>query len=125
MTYKIGRKVEGVVTGIQPYGVFVKLDEETQGLIHISELEHAYVKDIGNLVTLGQSLEVMILDIDEYSGKISLSTRALEDTNIHPFSNRKKNPRYGKRTGSDFDPIDEKLGEWIDDALREINESAE
>lgn len=122
MRYKIGDKVEGVVTGIQPYGVFVKLDEETQGLIHISELKHAYVKDIDKVVNIGDSVEVLIIDIDEYSKKISLSMRALQDTNYHPFPNWKKTPRYGKQTGTGFKSIDKKLDGWIDTALKEIEE---
>ena len=37
MQYRIGQIVEGTITGIQPYGAFVSLDEETSGLIHISK----------------------------------------------------------------------------------------
>lgn len=122
MSYKIGDKVEGVVTGIQPYGVFVRLDDDNQGLVHISELKHAYVKDINSVVNIGDEVEVIILDIDEYSKKISLSMRSLQDTDYHPFPNWKKTPRYGRRTGLGFESIDKKLDKWIDDALKEIQE---
>lgn len=122
MTYKIGNRVEGLVTGIQPYGAFVKLDENTQGLIHISELEHKYVKNITDFVQVGQKVKVVILDIDEYSQKVSLSIRALHDSPVHPFAKRKKTPRYGRRTGSDFEPIDQKLDQWIRDALKELKD---
>lgn len=122
MTYTIGDKVEGTITGIQPYGVFVQLDENTQGLIHISELKHAYVKDINSIVNVGDKVEVAILDIDEYSKKISLSMRSLQTTNYHPFSNWKKVPRYGKKTGIGFESIDKKMDGWIELALSEIRE---
>lgn len=122
MTYTIGDKVEGTVTGIQPYGVFVQLDEDTQGLVHISELKHAYVKEIDNIVDIGDKVEVVILDIDEYSKRISLSMKALQETNYHPFPHWKKTPRYGKRTGVGFKSIDDKLEGWIDLALKEIAE---
>ncbi len=122
MTYKIGDKVEGVITGIQPYGAFVQLDEKTQGLIHISELKHAYVKDINAIVNVGDKVEVAILDIDEYSKKISLSMRSLQESKYHPFSNWKKIPRYGKKTGYGFKSIDEKMDDWIEQALKEIKE---
>ena len=36
--YEVGEELSGKVTGIQPYGAFVALDEETQGLVHISEI---------------------------------------------------------------------------------------
>lgn len=44
--YEVGEELTGNVTGIQPYGAFVALDEETQGLVHISEITYGFVKDI-------------------------------------------------------------------------------
>lgn len=124
MTYRIGDKVRGKVTGIQPYGVFIELDKHTQGLVHISELKHAYVKDINEVVKIGEELDVIVMDVDEYTKKISLSLRALQSTNHHPFSNRRKNPRYGKKTGVGFQSIDDKMPEWINHALDEIRHSS-
>ena len=49
MTYKIGQIIEGKVTGIQPYGAFVSLDNETQGLINVSEVQSGYTKNIHSL----------------------------------------------------------------------------
>lgn len=111
--YKIGDVLQAEVTGLQPYGIFAKLDEETQGLIHISEVKHGYIEEIGNLYEVGDELQVMILDIDEYDGKISLSLRSLEEVTHHPFSNRRKNPRYGRKTGTGFKSLERKLPQWI------------
>ena len=79
MKYKIGDIVQGVVTGIQPYGAFVQLDEEQQGLIHISECRSAFIKQVSDELSIGQSIEVMVLDIDEYTHKLSLSRRSVVD----------------------------------------------
>jgi general stress protein 13 len=122
MGYKIGQRVKGKITGIQPYGVFVALDEETQGLVHISELKHGYIKSIEDVVQVDEEVDVIIMDIDEYSGKISLSMRSLQTPKYHPFSNKRKNPRYGRRTGKGFKSIESKLPIWIDRALMEIQE---
>ena len=112
--YKIGDILEVEVTGIQDYGVFAKLDESTQGLIHISEIKHSYIEEsLQELFTVGDQLKIMILDIDEYDGRISLSLRALKETNHHPFSKGKTNPRYGRRTGSGFSSLAKKLPRWI------------
>lgn len=119
--YKIGDIVTVTVTGIQSYGVFASLDEETQGLIHISEVKHGYVDKVQNLFEMGEQLEVKILDIDEFDGRISLSLRSLQKTNHHPFSNRKKNPRYGRTSGTAFDSLDKKLPVWIKEALSRID----
>lgn len=76
---KIGEKITGVVKGIQPYGVFLLLPNKCQGLIHISECQSGYVGNINQLFTVGQTVQAMIIDIDEYSGQISLSLRAMEE----------------------------------------------
>ena len=79
MKYKIGQIVEGTVSGLQPYGAFVRLDEETQGLIHISECKHGYVSSIEDMLSVGEKVRVQVLGIDEYSGRVSLSKRTLEE----------------------------------------------
>ena len=61
MTYKIGQIIEGKVTGIQPYGAFVSLDNETQGLIHVSEVQSGYTKNIHSLLKVGQPVTVQVL----------------------------------------------------------------
>lgn len=116
MRYKIGDIVRGRVTGIQPYGVFVALDDDTQGLIHISELKHGYVEKVDSCVSMNEEIDVMILDIDEYSKKISLSLRGLQEAEYHPFSNRFKISRYGKKTGKGFGSIEQKMPQWIEEA---------
>ena len=70
MTYKIGDIVTGVVTGIQPYGAFVLVDDEFQGLIHISEVKSGYIKDIAEYLEIGQEVTVQIIDIDEYTKNV-------------------------------------------------------
>ena len=112
--YKIGDILKVEITGIQNYGVFAQLDESTQGLIHISEIDHSYIdKELTDIFNIGEEYEVMIVDIDEFDGRISLSIRALKDTDNHPFSNKRNNPRYGRKTGTAFASIDKKLEEWI------------
>ncbi|SHF11820.1 general stress protein 13 [Atopostipes suicloacalis DSM 15692] len=123
--YKIGNIVNVTVTGIQPYGVFATLDEETQGLIHISEVKHGYVENLKELFEIGEEIEAMILDIDEFDGRISLSLRTLQKAKYHPFSNQNKNPRYGKQTGIGFETLEEKLPLWIEVALNRIEEKHE
>ena len=121
--YKIGDILEVEVTGIQNYGVFAKLDESTQGLIHISEIKHSYIEEsLQNIFNIGDRLKVMVLDIDEYDGRISLSLRALKETDHHPFSKRRTNPRYGRRTGTGFSTLAKKLPQWIKrDFKKQVN----
>ncbi|AKP48251.1 MULTISPECIES: S1 domain-containing post-transcriptional regulator GSP13 [Bacillus] len=111
--YEVGAIVTGKVTGIQPYGAFVALDEETQGLIHISEITHGYVRNIEDYLKVGDEVQAKIVAIDEEDGKISLSMREMESTK----TDRKMSRRYGNikldDSSTGFNTLKEKLKEWI------------
>lgn len=74
--YEIGDEVEGTVTGIVDFGVFVKLEEGLEGLIHISEIDWGLVDDPHAFVRVGQKIKTKIIEIKE--GKISLSLKQLK-----------------------------------------------
>ena len=63
MEYKVGDIVLGTVNGIQPYGAFIKLDNNEQGLIHISELSSYFVKDVEQYVKLGQQIKIKVIEV--------------------------------------------------------------
>lgn len=128
MTEKIeaGSILTGKVTGIQPYGAFVALDENTQGLVHISEITHGYVKDINDHLKVGDEVKVKVLSVDESAGKIGLSIRATEEAPVQQAAKPKK-PR--KRVAAaiipdaegqqGFNTLKDKLQEWIDQSQRD------
>ncbi|KAF3299687.1 S1 RNA-binding domain-containing protein [Carnobacterium sp. PL24RED07] len=118
--YHIGDVVEGEVTGLQPYGVFVQLDEDHQGLIHISEINHGYVSNVEDKFTIGQKLTVKIIDIDEFTSKMSLSIRALKKlaTSNKPAKNAWPKKRPAPKIG--FVSIEEQLPGWIEEALQKM-----
>ena len=62
MEYKIGMVIKGKITGIQPYGAFVSLDNNQQGLIHVSEVKHGFIKNISDELEIGQSVTVKIIE---------------------------------------------------------------
>ncbi|MBU8905355.1 S1 domain-containing post-transcriptional regulator GSP13 [Desertibacillus haloalkaliphilus] len=117
--YEVGSIVEGKVTGVKPFGAFVALDEKKQGLVHISEVAHGYVKDINEILSVGDEVKVKILSVDEESGKISLSIRATQEA-----PERKERPKQqrkpaggGKRQeqskSQGFNTLEDKLKEWL------------
>jgi small subunit ribosomal protein S1 len=75
-----GSLVAGKVVKIQPYGAFVDMKGVT-GLLHITQISGTRIDDLNRLLKIGQALQVVILDIDEYKNRISLSTKILEE---HP-----------------------------------------
>lgn len=126
--YEIGSVVTGKVTGIQPYGAFVALDESTQGLVHISEVTHGFVKDINEFLKVGDEVQVKVLSIDENAGKIGLSIRATEEAPEQTEAPKKshKKPRSASalkavtsESTEGFNTLKDKLQEWIEQSQRE------
>ena len=62
--YQKGNILTGTVTGITNYGIFVSLDENKSGLIHISEISDRFVKYIHKFVTMGELIRVEIVGLD-------------------------------------------------------------
>ncbi len=77
---ELGQLVTGIIVGIKPFGAFVEFDGNT-GLLYIKQISQNRVEACEKLFTIGQEIKAMIIDLDEGGGKISLSTRVLEN---HP-----------------------------------------
>lgn len=70
-----GTKFTGIVRSMQPFGVFVDIGSFTDGLVHISQISSDYIKDVKALFTVGQEVEVRLLEYNEQTGRISLTMR--------------------------------------------------
>ncbi len=77
--YKIGQKVKGTILKTNPFGAFVALDAQIHGLAHISELSKGIVKDINEIVTIGDEYEFKIVSIDGKNHRLGLSIKALDE----------------------------------------------
>ena len=77
--YQIGQVVSGKVVQIKEYGAFVELEPGLDGLVHISEVAHKRVNDIADELTVGQTVNAKILDIDTDRKRISLSIKQTLD----------------------------------------------
>jgi len=113
---KIGDIVEGVITGIQPYGAFVQLDENNTGLIHISEISDGFVRDIHQYVKVGERVISKIIDIDDEHHQYRLS--------LKPFGNRTKRSRQNTfykpiKPTIGFTTIQKMMPIWLEEAKEE------
>ena len=88
--YKVGDEVEGEVTGIVDFGIFVKIDEGLEGLVHISEIDWALVEDTKAMFKIGQKVKVKIIEVKD--DKVSLSIKALKE---NPWKNAEKKYKKG------------------------------
>jgi small subunit ribosomal protein S1 len=75
---EVGQLVEGKISGFKPFGVFVDLNGTT-GLLHINQISGRFVDSLPNLFQIGQPITAMIVNLEEGRGRISLSTKVLEN----------------------------------------------
>ena len=109
--YKVDDIIKGQVTGIEKYGIFVNIDPEYDGLIHISEVSLDFVKDIHDFVSIGETIYCQVLEVDEENLHLKLSIK-----NINYKSNNENNPIKETRKG--FLPLKENLDSWIDEKYK-------
>lgn len=116
MLYKKDEIIEVEITALKPYGAFAKVDDEYSGLIHISEINGLFIKDINDVFKIGDKKKVRILDVDEGKKQIKLSM-------ILDKKGKTKKRKRTKLSGTNlgFDLFDEILPEWISCKMEEIS----
>lgn len=134
MAFSVGDILEGKVTGITNFGVFVELEEGKTGMVHISEVAATYVKDIKDYITMGQTVKVKVLNITE-EGKISLSIKKAADTSEQAsaprrtFRNEGRNDGFGRgrgqKTEMSFEDMMNKFKQTSDDKMNDLKRSVD
>ncbi len=118
-THQIGQIVPGKVTKLVPFGAFVRVEEGIEGLVHISELAERHVEIPEQVVQVGDSVMVKIIDIDLERRRISLSLKQANETEVAQDADEFDPTLYGMASSYDeqgnyiypegFDP---ETGEW-------------
>lgn len=104
--------VKCVVTGFKEYGIFVKVNEEYNGLIHISEISESFVKAVSDYGDIGEEIYARVLDIDEENKQVKLTIKNLN------YKIDGKNINDEDKNG--FMPLKKELNVWINEKLKEI-----
>ena len=113
--YLVGSIVKGEVTGIESYGIFIKIDDNTNGLIHISEIANKYISNITKYVNVGEKIYAKVIDYDSDNNRLKLSIKGLNYKEV--YLNRKV-----QESVRGFSPLQENLEFWMDEALKDLNE---
>ena len=80
MRYPLGKRLEGKVVSLTDYGAFVELEAGIEGLVHVSEMSWTKrVKHPSKVVSVGDTVEAVVLDVDERERKISLGMKQIEE----------------------------------------------
>ena len=77
--YPLGTTVEGKITNVTDFGVFVQLEEGVEGLVHVSEISKEKINTPVGMYNVGDMMKVMIINVSAKDRKIGLSIKALED----------------------------------------------
>ena len=111
---KINDVIEVTVTGIQKYGDFVLINDNDDGLIHISEISTDYVKNINDYIKIKDKIYAQVVDIDEENNKFKLSIKNIDYRNDGKIINSIESFSTG------FEPLKEHLDLWINEKIKEI-----
>ena len=99
---KPGEEYEGIVKRIQPFGAFVEVLPGKEGLVHVSQMSSGFVKDPGEIVSLGQKVKVRVVEIDDL-GRINLSMLSEEEAKRQKEESA-KSPSRPMRPRNEFRP---------------------
>ena len=112
-TPEVGEVYEGTVKTIMPYGVFVGFEGGRDGLLHVSEMSHSRIESVEDEFNEGDKVKFKIVDIDERTGKLRLSRKAImprADGTIPTDEELEEERKAAKRGGRDRGDRGERRG---------------
>ncbi|MCL2405460.1 MAG: S1 RNA-binding domain-containing protein [Defluviitaleaceae bacterium] len=119
-TVAVGVIYTGKVLKIKPFGAIVSLPGNVPGLVHISQITNGFVQDVGDVLAIGDEVDVRVVSIEEASGKISLSMKDIpqkraanedddEDADYDDYNYRYEAPVISAAQAASFE---EKFKSW-------------
>lgn len=127
-TIEVGNIIEGTVVGVQPFGAFVSLGDNKQGLVHISQISSSYVENINQVLKVSDKVKVKVTEIKP-DGKISLTMRIDEEpkpktSSRPPFKKRDdrgpSGPRQPLNQKDDFESLMKKWMKTSEDKMGDL-----
>ena len=121
--HKVGDVVDGKVTKIVAFGAFVEIYEGIEGLVHISELANRHVERPDEVVSVGQEVNVKIIEVDSERRRLSLSIKRVDGDNVKPLRPLEPEEDEDAEASEDAEEIAE--AEEITEAVETIEEAEE
>ena len=118
MEYKDGEIIKGQITGITEYGLFLTLDDEYTGLVHISEVSEKFVKNLEKKFNVGDIINVKVIGIVEEKKQVKLSIKQIDYKSLNDLS-------MIPESGKGFKPLEENLVKWTMSKYNEISKADE
>ena len=111
---KVGQTHKGTVSRLETYGAFINIGAEREGLVHISELSHDYVKHPSEVVSVGDEVDTQVLGFSKRKRRIDLSIKALLEKPEAQQPQYKEVEQY-----ADFEEEDDEMPTAMEYALRQ------
>ena len=116
--YKVGEIIKGKITGITTYGIFLNLDEDFTGLVHISEVSEKFVKDLPKQFNVGDIINVKVIAEDDDAKQVKLSIKQIDYKQEESLS-------MIPESGTGFGMLEDNLSKWTESKYKEICEANE
>jgi uncharacterized protein len=94
---QVGMIVPGSVTNLTRFGAFIDIGVKQDGLVHVSEIAHKYITDPGEVLKLGQKVNVKILEVDMVRKRIALSIKQTEEASGKSQKSGVRTERYERK----------------------------
>lgn len=111
MEVKIGDIIEGTVIELRPYGSILIFDDETLGLLHISEISNTYIKNLKRFMHIGRTYQVKVVSIAE-DGFLRVSMTKISEQEKEDYRTRKDRKVQIDESQIDFSSLKEHLKIW-------------
>jgi len=115
MNYQLGDIIEGQITGIKPYGLFIKF-EDKYGFCHISNASKRFIKNLNDEFSLNQTVKAKIVQIDD---KFNVSIKEVESDNI---SDKHRTIQNKSKRGSNINNNKESFEDMLKHFLKNSDE---
>lgn len=120
MNKEINDIIEGTVIEIKPYGAIMIFDNDSKGLLHISQITNSYIRNINKYLTIGKTYQVKIIEITSSDFlKVSMSKITPEEKEFYKTIKKKRSPINQEEI--DFTSLKSSLQIWIDDKKEDFN----
>lgn len=119
--YQVGDIIRVSVCDTKPYAAFVTTKDGQKGLLHISEISDNFIRDIERHISIGDEINVKILEIDEKDGFLRVSYKKVPIK--ESFTTHQNNRKLPATTVEDFKPLEDRLEQWINDAKEKMKGS--
>lgn len=123
MEVKVGDIIEGTVIELRPYGSILIFDDETKGLLHISEISNIYIKNLKRFMHIGRTYQVKVVSIAE-DGFLRVSMTKISDQEKEEYRTKKDRKVHIDPSEIDFTALKEHLKTW-EEELQSLSENKE